>query len=83
MLNQYSIVGRLLKGALKYIKMAAINFLPETDLAPSDPSELPCLFVGSVEHIKAAGYNGAAKFLGNKVDEKVTRYVNWQRLKEL
>ena len=52
--------------------MAAINFLPETELAPSDPSELPCLFVGKLEHIKAAGYNGVAKFLGNKVDEKVT-----------
>ena len=52
--------------------MAAINFLPETELAPSDPEELPCLFVGRLDHIKAAGYTGVAKFLGNKVDEKVT-----------
>ena len=53
------------------IKMAAINFHPETDLAPSDPSDLPCLFVGKLEHIKAAGYDGVAKFLGDKVDQKV------------
>ena len=53
-------------------KMAAINFLPESELAPSDPGELPCLFVGRLEHIKAAGYNGVSKFLGDKVDEKVT-----------
>jgi len=51
--------------------MAAIKFQPETDLAPSDPSNLPCLFVGKLEHIKAAGYGGVAKFLGDKVDEKV------------
>lgn len=51
--------------------MAAINFHAETDLAPSDPSDLPCLFVGKLEHIKAAGYSGVAKFLGDKVDQKV------------
>lgn len=51
--------------------MAAINFQPETELAPSDPSNLPCLFVGKLEHIRAAGYSGVSKFLGDKVDEKV------------
>lgn len=54
-----------------FLKMAAINFRPEADLAPSDPSDLPCLFVGKLEHIRAAGYSGVAKFLGDKVDEKV------------
>lgn len=55
--------------------MAAINFQPENDLAPSDPSDLPCLFVGKLEHIKAAGYSGVAKFLGDKVDEKVLYFT--------
>jgi len=54
--------------------MAAINFQPEEELAPSDPSQLPCLFLGKLEHIKAAGYSCVAKFLGDKVDEKVQKY---------
>ena len=62
-------------------KMAAINFLPETELAPSDPSDLPCLFVGKLEHIKAAGYNGVAKFLGDKVDQKVICFNNCNALR--
>ena len=52
--------------------MATINFQPEAELAPSDPSQLPCLFLGKLEHIKAAGYSRVSKFLGDKVDEKVS-----------
>jgi len=52
--------------------MATINFQPEAELAPSDPSQLPCLFLGKLEHIRAAGYSRIAKFLGDKVDEKVS-----------